>query len=342
MRNKYIIILIAGILLLSGCGKKDAVESKSLEQLHQENGVPVKVKVVSEEDFSKKLEYSVRLSGVNQVTEQSLVGGTVEKINFKEGDLVNEGDVIVTFPQDLSGMNYQAAKANYDVMSASYERLKNLHEEGGISQQEVDNVKAGYLAAESQLNTVKQMLEIAAPISGYLVEIYVDETDHVEAGDLLFTVAEMNKLKSKVTVTEKEIGMIQKGSLAIAKWQDIEYRGKVTAVGYAMNERRGAFEVDLEFDNPQKIMKFNINAMIELEVYNNPSAIVVDKKNLLRDSSGDYVYIIKGDRAENRYVQTGQFSGLNFEITSGLKVGDKLVIESRNLLEDGSLVKISQ
>ena len=341
MRNKYIIIL-AGILLLSGCGKKEAVESKSLEQLHKENGVPVKVRVLSEESFSKKLDYNGKLTGVNQATEQSLVGGTVEKINFEEGDLVKEGDVIVTFPQDLSGMNYQAVKANYDVMSASYERLKNLYQDGGISQQEVDNVKAGYLAAESQLNTVEKMLEVVAPIDGYLVEIYVEETDHVEAGDLLFTVAELDRLKSKVTVTEKEIGMIQKGSAALAKWEGNEYQGTITAVGYAMNERSGAFEVDLEFANPQKIMKFNINAMIELEVYHNPAAIVVEKKNLLRDSSGDFVYIIKGDRAEKRYVITGQFSGLDFEIISGLAAGEKLVVESRNLLEDGSLVKISQ
>ncbi|MDP8209264.1 MAG: efflux RND transporter periplasmic adaptor subunit [Candidatus Stygibacter australis] len=341
MRNKYIIIL-AGILLLSGCGKKEAVESKSLEQLHKENGVPVKVRVLSEESFSKKLDYNGKLTGVNQATEQSLVGGTVEKINFEEGDLVKEGDVIVTFPQDLSGMNYQAVRANYDVMSASYERLKNLYQDGGISQQKVDNVKAGYLAAESQLNTVEKMLEVRAPIDGYLVEIYVDETDHVESGDLLFTVAELDRLKSKVTVTEKEIGMIQKGSAAIAKWEGNEYQGTITAVGYAMNERSGAFEVDLEFDNPDKIMKFNINAMIELEVYHNPAAIVVEKKNLLRDSSGDFVYIIKGDRAEKRYVITGQFSGLDFEIISGLAAGEKLVVESRNLLEDGSLVQISR
>ena len=341
MRNKYIIIL-AGILLLSGCGKKEAVESKSLEQLHKENGVPVKVRVLSEESFSKKLDYNGKLTGVNQATEQSLVGGTVEKINFEEGDLVKEGDVIVTFPQDLSGMNYQAVRANYDVMSASYERLKNLYQDGGISQQKVDNVKAGYLAAESQLNTVEKMLEVVAPIDGYLVEIYVDETDHVESGDLLFTVAELDRLKSKVTVTEKEIGMIQKGSAALAKWEGNEYQGTITAVGYAMNERSGAFEVDLEFANPQKIMKFNINAMIELEVYHNPAAIVVEKKNLLRDSSGDFVYIIKGDRAEKRYVITGQFSGLDFEIISGLAAGEKLVVESRNLLEDGSLVQISR
>jgi len=341
VRNKYIIIL-AGILLLSGCGKKEAVESKSLEQLHKENGVPVKVRVLSEESFSKKLDYNGKLTGVNQATEQSLVGGTVEKINFEEGDLVKEGDVIVTFPQDLSGMNYQAVRANYDVMSASYERLKNLYQDGGISQQKVDNVKAGYLAAESQLNTVEKMLEVRAPIDGYLVEIYVEETDHVEAGDLLFTVAELDRLKSKVTVTEKEIGMIQKGSAAIAKWEGNEYQGTITAVGYAMNERSGAFEVDLEFDNPDKIMKFNINAMIELEVYHNPAAIVVEKKNLLRDSSGDFVYIIKGDRAEKRYVITGQFSGLDFEIISGLAAGEKLVVESRNLLEDGSLVQISR
>lgn len=341
MRNKCLIIL-AGILLLSGCGKKEAVESKSLEQLHQENGVPVKVRVLAEGSFSKKLDYNGKLTGVNQATEQSLVGGTVEKINFSEGDLVKEGDVIVTFPQDLSGMNYQAVKANYDVMSASYERLQNLYQDGGISQQDLDNVKAGYLAAESQLNTVEKMLKVRAPIDGYLVEIYVEETDHVEAGDLLFTVAELDRLKSKVTVTDKEIGMIQKGSVAIAKWEENEYHGTVKAVGYAMNERSGAFEVDLEFANPQKIMKFNINAQIELEVYHNPSAIVVEKKNLLHDSKGDYVYIIKGDRAEKRYVQTGQFSGLNFEITQGLAAGDKLVSESRNLLEDGSLVKISR
>jgi len=342
VRNKYLLIMLAGLILLTGCGEKEKVESKSLDQIYREEGVPVKVMEIAENYFGKSLQYSGRLSGINQGTEQSMVGGKVESILFSVGDYVEEGEVVLTFPEDLAGMNYQAVKANYDVMAATYERLSKLQQDGGMSQQNVDNAEAGYLAAQSQLATVEQMLKVMAPMSGYITAIYVSETDYLESGDLLFTVSELERLKTKIAVTEKEINLFSKGIKAIAKWENLEYNGEVTSVGFAMNSRNGAFEVELEFANPQKYMKFNINAIIEVEVYNNPQAITVEKKHILRDSGGDYVYVAQGDKAVKRYVITGEYSGVTFEILEGLQVGEKLVVEGRDLLEDGSLIKVSR
>jgi len=339
--NTIIIVAVTLVLmLLCGCGRTEKVESKSIEQLHAENGVPVKLQKLQTEEFSKTLQYNGKLTGINQGTEQSLVGGKVEEIHFSVGQYVEEGAVVLSFPEDLAGMNYQAVTANYNVMAASYERLQQLYAEGGISKQEVDNVEAGYLAAASQLATVEQMLKVTAPISGYITAIYVSETDHVEAGDLLFTVSELNKLKTEIQVTEKEIGLFTNGTAAIARWEGITYQGKVSGVSFAMNERRGAFEVDLEFANPQKIMKFNINAIIEVEVYHASDVIVLEKKQLSQDRQGDYVYVSQGDKAEKRYVELGNSSGLRFEVLSGLAVGEEIVVEGKELLSDGSLIQI--
>jgi membrane fusion protein, multidrug efflux system len=340
MNRNYILIIAAVLMIMSGCGKSQEAESKSMEQLHTENGVPVKLQKMQTEEFSKKLQYNGKLSGINQSTKQSLVAGEVEGILFQEGDYVKAGEIVVTFPEDLAGMNYQAAMANYNVMSASYERLQNLYTEGGISQQEVDNVEAGYLAAASQMAAVEQMLKVPAPISGYITAIYVNETDYLESGDLLFTVSELKKLKSKILVTEKEIGLFSKGIGATAIWEDVQYQGKVSGIGFAMNERRGAFEVDLEFANPQEIMKFNINALIEVEVYHSLATFVLEKKHLSQDRNGDYVYVRQGDRVEKRYVELGNSEGIRFEVISGLAAGEEIVVEGKELLEDNSLINI--
>lgn len=340
--NIIAILAVIMVIMLSGCGRTEKVESKSIEQLHAENGVPVKVQKLQTEEFSKTLQYNGKLTGINQGTEQSLVGGQVEEILFSEGEYVEEGVVILTFPEDLAGMNYQAVMANYNVMESSYQRLQQLYAEGGISKQEVDNVEAGYLAAASQLATVDQMLKVTAPISGYITAIYVSETDYLEAGDLLFTVSELGRLKTEIQVTEKEIGLFKNGTTAQAEWEGITYQGKVSGIGFAMNERRGAFEVDLEFANPQKIMKFNINALIEVEVYHASDVIVLDKKYLSQDRQGDFVYVSQGDKAEKRYVELGNSAGIRFEVLSGLSAGEEIVVEGKELLDNGSLIQIKR
>lgn len=334
------IALAVAMIVFGGCVKNDVKENKSIEQLYTENGVPVKIMQLETQDFSKVLEYSGRLSGSSQGTEQSMLSGKIETISFKEGDYVSRDEIVLTFPEDQTGMNYQAVKANYNVTKTSYNRLKELYEEGGISRQELDNIQAAYLAAESQLNTVEQMLRVTSPIDGYITAIYVKETDHVEPGDLLFTVSELKKLKSEIHVSEKEIGLFKKGAPATAKWQGIAYPGKVTDIGFAMNERLGSFEVDLLFDNPNEVMKFNVNALIEVEVYHADNVIVLENKYLSHDRQGDYVYIRNGDKAEKRYVETGSSEGVRFEILSGISAGEEIITEGKELLSDGSLIKV--
>ena len=276
MRNTYLVLIIAWIILLTGCAQKEKVESKSLEQIFKEDGVPVKIEKVTENYFGKTLQYSGRLTSVNQGTEQAMVGGKVDSILYSVGDYVEEGEIVLTFPEDLTGMNYQAVKANYDVMLSSYERLQNLYKEGGISQQDVDNVKAGYLAAESQLATADQMLKVTAPNSGYITAIYVQETDHLEAGDLLFTVSEPGKLKTEIAVTEKEINLFQKGIKAIAKWEDIEY------VGFSIS--RGGFTINCE--------SFNSRGKFEdCTIYHN---IRIEDVKVLEMSNDELDYYIAG------------------------------------------------
>jgi multidrug efflux pump subunit AcrA (membrane-fusion protein) len=144
-----------------------------------------------------------------------------------------------------------------------------------------------------------------------------------------------------IDVTEKEISLFRKGTKATAHWEGQDYSGEVTSVGYAMNDRTGAFEAELEFANPERWMKFNINAQIEVEVYNNPQAVVVEKQHLLSDSGGDYVFVESGGRAHKRYLELGKASGLSFEVLEGLQAGDQLVVEGKTLLEDGSKLRIN-
>jgi membrane fusion protein, multidrug efflux system len=99
---------------------------------------------------------------------------------------------------------------------------------------------------------------------------------------------------------------------------------------------------EVEFDNSKKELKSGVTVEIKVLIYQNEKAITVPRNIVMSDESGQYVFVEKDGKAEKRYVSNGQDSGISFEISNGLQVGDKLITHGASQLTDGAKVKVIQ
>ena len=333
---------IAGILLLFlavSCTRNHQ-QSKSMEQIYAEEGVPVSVEVVQPRSFSLEYTFPATLSGIRESSASAMIADKVDEIRYKVGDRVKKDDVVMTFPTDNPGAKYYQTKVAYDLAKTTLDRMTNLYNGGGISLQEYDNTKTQYEVSKANWDAVQQTVMVKAPISGVISQINVQETDNVSSGDALFTVSETQKLKAKMWATEDQVGNIRVGDKVTAQWQNKELTGRVTQVDMSLNTSMQAFGVVVELDNPDSQVMSGVNVQVTIHSGSDAKTIVLERKNVLQENENDYVYVEENGVAKKRQVQVGKSQGLEIQIVSGLNSGDRLITGGQMLLSDGEKIRV--
>ncbi|UCC41697.1 MAG: efflux RND transporter periplasmic adaptor subunit [Candidatus Aminicenantes bacterium] len=327
------------VLFFSHCSKEEA-ETKNIEQIYKEEGVPVRVMTLALQEFASELSFHSVLSGIQESSAYASFSDEVEKIHVRVGDYVKKNSVLMTFPTDNPATRYYQAKIAFENSKTAYERVKNLYNDGGISRQELDNAAAGFQVAQADWEAVQQTVKVRAPISGYVTKVNVRETDNVQRDDELFTISKTDKMKAKVWVSENEVTDIKKGQVAYAIWKGTKVKGETVQVDIAMDQEKQAFQVVMEFENPNNILKAGTTVEVKITTYINPEAIVVKRQNILKEEDSFYVYVLTSGSAERRNIKMGRQQVLDVEILDGLNPGDVLIVEGQVLLEHGAKVKV--
>jgi len=336
-------VLLLAVLLAQGCAAKkteENLETRSMAQIHEDEGIPVSAIPVKKGKFSVSLKYNAAVTGITESSAAAAVGDTVEKIFFQVGDYVEKDTVILKFPLNNPAASYFQAKAAYENSLESFKRIEQLYNSKGVSRQDYDNAKTGYEVAKANWDSVNKMINVKAPISGYLTRIDVRESENVESGDPLFTVANYDRLKARVWISEKDISKVRTGLNAAAYWEGYSINGKVVQTDLSLNPEKQAFGVMLEFDNSSRKFKSGINADVSIFVYENNSAVTIDSKYLIEKDNEKYVFTAAGDSPVKKPVRTGERDGQLIEITGGLNSGDLLITEGSRMITESSKIRV--
>ena len=340
--RKLLTILPAVLLLLASCGEeKQEEEIKSMSDIQAEEGMPVEIGTIELRDFTKNLSYYATLSGIKEATEYSAMGDEIEKVHFKVGDYVQEGKIVMEFPKDNPTMQYEQAKLGYELSQKNYDRMKALYEAGEIAKAKLDGAETQYLVDKRNFETMKQMIFVDAPISGTLVRLHVAEGSDIGSGKPMFTVAQLNRIKAKLWVTESEVRSIRTGMPAEIRTSEGEtFSGRITEVSLSMDQMRRAFSVEAEFPNPQKVLKPGVTERIFINTYNKKDAVVIPMHLVNTDNQGKFVYVANNEKAKKQYVELGKVNEIDVEILNGLKPGDRLITKGQAMVKEGQKLNI--
>jgi len=344
IRNSFRSMTIASVILLSSifffnCSGSEE-ESKSMEQIQKEEGIPVVVEKVTLQKFGKYLTFYGKFKGYKETTIGAAIGGRIEKINALPGAKVKENQVIIEFPEDSPASQYQQAKSGYLNSKKTFERMKALHDKGEIAQAQFDGIATKYAVDKRNYETMKDMLKLDAPYDGVLTEVMVHEADNVKGKDPLFTIAQLNKMKIRIWLSDAERMDIKKGMSVIASIAGKTYPGKVSDLSMSVDPMKQAFYADLIFNNPAGEILPGLTADVKVVLYENEQAIIIPRNLLKKDNSGTFVCLANGSTVKKQMVTIKNESSVYYEIGSGLQTGDPLIVKGSARLTDGAKIKV--
>lgn len=342
MKKTILTMLILSMVSLTGCifGKKQDTSFKSMEQLHRENGVPVKIEEVRADDFSAVLKYSATLRARSEAVRYARIADVVQAVNFKVGDYVRENQTVVTFPQNNQTTQYYQLKAGYELAEATNRRMEQMYKEGVISKQELDAARTNSEVTRANLNATDDALRVKAPLSGYITQLNVKPTDNVNPGTPLFTVSNLDLIEAEIWASSKEVDQIKVGQRVTLEWDGKTVEGSIIQVSQIMDSSKKAFEVRALFKNPAKLLTSGITADISIQTYNNDQAVVVRRNNLVDEGGKRFVYIVNNGKAVKREILAGKEQGALIEVKSGLKPGEFIITEGNTMVTDQAKVNI--
>lgn len=232
-------------------------------------------------------------------------------------------------------VSLQSAKENYELYKTDLSPTSIESKEKQLEQTRIQ--KEQLLLSLDNLKKTFGKTAVKSPISGIIASRNVEENQMVNAQLPPFTVIQTANLFIEVGVSEKVVSSIQVGdSVSIALDNKAPVTGEIYAMAPAADERTHTYLTKIKVNNEDGTIKPGMFAEVSFTVENRNDILVVPINSVLSDSNGSYVYTAGQDQtAIKTTVQTGMDNGTHIEITNGLGVGDLLIVEGQNYVEDG-------
>src|SRR5499427_1745988 len=258
------------------------------------------------------------------------------------------------------------AKANLTLAQAEFGRIDKLLAERVVSQSEYDQRKTAVEAARQQYESAKNAAEqqyqalqasrarvtlarkaladtiVRAPFAGLVAQRMVSTGDYVTRGMKVAEIVRITPLRIELTVPEQfvaSVGVGQPVSFSVDAFPGRLFEGKVRYVSPALRAEQRALTVEAVVPNSDAQLKPGMFATAQIQQNKKESAVLVPASAVRVISGTGRVFVVNGDRAEERVVATGQKVDPLVEIVTGLKAGERVATENVNQLVDGVKVK---
>ena len=358
---------VIGLSLIAALGLSACNDKKDEQQKAQAaaQAKPPEVGVVTVElqnvplvsDLPGRLEPS-RIAQV-----RARAAGIVQKRLFQEGSDVKAGQALFQIDNTPYRANLQSAQAtlaqaeaNLAQASATARRYKPLVEANAISKQEYDTAIANEKAALAQVAAGKAAVtnanvnlgyaSVTAPISGRIGRALVTEGALVGQGDAtqLATIQQVNPLYVNVTQSASDImrmrEAVNSGKLAkvgdngikvhvhLDDGKEYPLPGKLLFTDLTVDPSTGQVSVRAELPNPEGMLLPGTYVRVRLEQAQIDSAALIPQQAVTRNEKGNFVMVVADDGSiAPRPVQISQSQGTNWIVTSGLKAGEKVMVD---------------
>ena len=258
------------------------------------------------------------------------------------------------------------AKANFDLAEAEFGRIEKLLAERVVSQSEYDQRRTQVEATRQQYESAKNAAEqqfqalqaskarvtlarkavsdtvVRAPFGGLVAQRMVSTGDYVTRGMKVAEVVRITPLRAELTVPEQFVASVTVGqpiSFSVDAFPNRTFEGKVRYVSPSLRADQRALTVEATVPNVNAELKPGMFATALIEQNAKTPAVLVPASAVRVVSGTGRVFVIAGDRAEERIVTIGQKLDPLVEVVNGLKSGERVATENIGQLVDGIKVR---
>lgn len=308
---------------------------------------PVRVEVASVKEipFARGLSAVGSLRSDESVVLRPEVVGRIQAIEFKEGQPVARGQVLIRLDDSVPRAELAQARANLTLAQSHYRRAVELQGKGFVSQQARDESASTLKVQEAAVALAQARLDkmtISAPFAGIVGLRSVSVGDYVNQGQDLAPLEAIDPLKVDFRVPEmylSKVGVGQQLTLRLDALPGQERQGLVYAVSPLVDAGGRSILLRATVANKDALLRPGMFARVQL-LFNQDKALVAPEAALSPSGETQYVYRVKDGRAEKREVTIGERREGRVEILTGVAAGDQLVVAGIQRVTDGGAVTV--
>lgn len=363
---KCLLLNTVAVLTLASCdGQADAAAKQQAMP-----PMPVSVLAVQSTTVPISAEAVAQTEGAKEVEIRPRVGGILLKKLFEEGAEIKAGQPMflvdpVPYQMAVSQARAQHARQKARIVQTSREseRLKKLLETKSISQREYDNAVSDHAMADASLQESNAVLheaqlnlsyaKVKAPVSGMAGRFLYSEGALVSANtSLLTTIVQTSPIWVRFSLSDSELaqlgGMLTNETvkgIALVLPDGTEYpeSGRLNFSASQIDPRLGTQQLRAEFDNADKALIPGQFVRIRVSTGVRDGVFLVPQSAVQTGEQGRFVYVAEADEegqtvAIARPVQTGGWQGQDWVIVSGLKQGEKVIVDNLIKIRPGAPV----
>ena len=308
---------------------------------------------IKEKIFNSYIEAQANLKTRKNILILPEFQGTLEQIFVSEGQKVKKGQLLAEIND--SGLKEQVdqliIQANF--AKENFERTERLWNNSIGSEIQFLKSKSDFESSQKMVEQMKDRLaktKIYAPFEGEIDEIISNQGSNLIPGvSQILRLVNLDKIYAEASVSEKYIANIDKGTKVVVQIPLLgrEIVSEIIQTGNFINPSNRTFRVEVPVKNIDNKIKQNLDAKIKINIYSKPDAVVIPLRIIREDATGkNFVYVMSEDIKDGVYITSKTFISLGnknsneVEVTVGLKIGDELVLEGANIVEDSQRVKI--
>jgi RND family efflux transporter MFP subunit len=316
-------------------------------------------------------DFTGRTDAVFSVEIRARVSGFLDKVHFKDGDEVKEGDLLFEIDSrpykanfDRTEATLAQSRAHFERIDRDYRRVANLYSRGNASREEFDKASGDRSEAEAAVGVANADYDLAklnmtftritSPISGRLSRRLVDPGNLVQADTtpmttivsldplyVYFDVDERTLLRLRRLAREKKIPSREDQEIpvltALSDETSFPHKGVINFSDNRVDPGTGTLRVRASIANPKpRVLSPGLFMRVRLPVGAPRKSIMIAEKAIGTDQGQKYVYVVNDkNQAAKRLINVGKLDSGMREIVDGLGSGERVVVEGLQRVRPG-------
>jgi len=347
-------LITLGALGVAGYSRFMAQQAKSLASPQKARlagqPMPVRSEIIHEASYEQVIgataiteasqEAIIRFAGAGDPSGQRLV---VKRVLVKEGQMVEEGDVLFEVDRETLELVFKQMKAVEAGAAAEYEGIKRLYEREAASKFELSSSEIELESAKLDSEMARRNLEasrVLSPINGQLDSVYAVAGESLDAAAELTTVYRLDPIHVRVEVPQERVVEVVRGAsteVVIDSFPHDVFQGVVISISPQVDPDTRVLSVVVEVPNSDQRIKAGMSGFARFR--DEKRALIVPDSAIVELNGKASVFVVEEGRARLREVRTGALVEVGRRIVDvGLSAEDEVIVYGQQTLEDNDLV----
>lgn len=296
------------------------------------------------------------ITAVNGAELSAEVAGIVDKIDFKSGEDVKAGTLLLTLRANNDPAVLAQLKATAALDQVNFDRDEKQFHADAIAQSQVDTDRANLAEAQAAVAAQQALMdekEVRAPFAGRLGIRQVNIGQYLAVGTQIVSLQQLDPLFVDFYLPQQALAQLAVGqqvAVSVDAFPGQSFAAKVSAIGAEVDSATRSIEVRATLANPKLELRPGMFATLDLNVATPQQLITLPATAISYNPYGDTVYLVDQTHDKNGktalsarqvFVTLGQTRGDQVAVLSGIKVGDTVVTAGQLKLRNGTPVAIN-